>query len=65
MDNMIAYLRELNAPSMMLRIVLAIINGGIIGFEREKKNRPASHRTATICSNSVFSGFPRMDQPFS
>ena len=45
MDNMIAYLRELNAPSMMLRIVLAIINGGIIGFEREKKNRGAGFRT--------------------
>ena len=45
MDNMIAYLRELNAPSMVLRIVLAIINGGIIGFEREKKNRGAGFRT--------------------
>ena len=45
MDNMITYLRELNAPSMMVRIVLAIINGGIIGFEREKKNRGAGFRT--------------------
>ncbi len=45
MENIIAYLRELNTPSMMLRIVLAIINGGIIGFEREKKNRGAGFRT--------------------
>ena len=39
------YLRELNLFSMMLRVVLAMIVGGIIGFEREKKGRPAGFRT--------------------
>lgn len=41
----LAYFRELNMPSMMLRIVLAVLYGGIIGFEREKKNRGAGFRT--------------------
>lgn len=39
------YLRELNIVSMMLRIVLAMLTGGIIGFERERKHRPAGFRT--------------------
>ena len=39
------YLRELNLFSMMLRVVLAMIVGGVIGFEREKKGRPAGFRT--------------------
>lgn len=41
----ISYLRELNMQSMMLRIVLAMLVGGIIGFERERKGRPAGFRT--------------------
>lgn len=41
----IEYLRELNIVSMMLRIVLAMLMGGIIGFEREMKRRPAGFRT--------------------
>lgn len=43
--DMIPYLRELNTASMMLRIALALITGGIIGFEREKKSRGAGFRT--------------------
>ena len=39
------YLRELNLFSMMLRVILAMVVGGIIGFEREKKGRPAGFRT--------------------
>lgn len=38
-------LRELNMISMMLRLVLAMVVGGVIGFEREKKGRPAGFRT--------------------
>ena len=34
-----ANLRELNLFSMMLRVVLAMIVGGIVGLEREKKGR--------------------------
>ena len=40
-----SYLRELNMCSMMLRVVLAMLVGGIVGFEREKKGRPAGFRT--------------------
>ena len=40
-----ANLRELNLFSMMLRVVLAMIVGGVVGFEREKKGRPAGFRT--------------------
>lgn len=45
MINTLSYLRELNIFSMMLRIVLAMLVGGIVGFEREKKGRPAGFRT--------------------
>ncbi len=31
--------------SMVLRIVLAMLMGGLIGFERERKHRPAGFRT--------------------
>lgn len=45
MNDLIAYLRELNMYSMMLRIVMAMLFGGFIGFERERKGRPAGFRT--------------------
>ena len=45
MEDLFANLRELNMYSMMLRIVLAMIFGGFIGFEREKKGRAAGFRT--------------------
>jgi len=38
-------LRELNLLSMMLRILLAMLMGGVIGFDRELKGRPAGFRT--------------------
>lgn len=38
-------MRELNLYSMMLRVVLAMLAGGIVGFEREKKGRAAGFRT--------------------
>lgn len=37
MINTLSYLRELNMCSMMLRVVLAMLVGGIVGFEREKR----------------------------
>lgn len=43
--DMISYLRELNIWSMMLRIVFAMLMGGIVGIEREKKRRAAGFRT--------------------
>ena len=45
MEHYLTYLRELNLPSMMLRVVLAMVMGGIIGFDREQKHRPAGFRT--------------------
>lgn len=41
----IEWMRELNIYSMMLRVCLAMAVGGILGFEREKKGRPAGFRT--------------------
>ena len=38
-------LRELNMVSILLRVLLAIIAGGIIGLERGMKNRAAGFRT--------------------
>ena len=38
-------IRELTVSSMMLRIMLALILGGVLGFERGLKNRPAGLRT--------------------
>ena len=45
MSDIISYLRELNIWSMMLRIVFAMMLGGIVGIEREKKRRAAGFRT--------------------
>ena len=41
----LSYFRELNIYSMMLRVLLAMLVGGLIGFERERKGRPAGFRT--------------------
>lgn len=46
----IDYLRQLNMPSMMLRIVFAMFVGGFMGFERERKRRPAGFRTYMLVS---------------
>ena len=45
MENYWMSLRELNLGSMMLRILLAMLMGGVIGFDREQKHRPAGFRT--------------------
>lgn len=41
----IEYLREWNMASIIVRICLAILIGGIVGMERGRKNRPAGFRT--------------------
>lgn len=38
-------MRQLNIYSMMLRITLAMLVGGLVGFERERKGRAAGFRT--------------------
>ena len=47
--------RELNLGSMMLRILLAMLIGGTIGFERERKGRAAGFRTYMLVA--VGAGF--------
>ena len=42
---MIEYLKEINCVSITLRLVLAMIIGGIIGIERGKQGRAAGMRT--------------------
>ncbi len=47
-------LQELNLLSITLRVVLAMICGGIIGLERSRKSRPAGFRTYMIvCLSSA------------
>ena len=41
----VEYLREMNAVSVLVRLVLAMVFGGFIGLERERKRRPAGFRT--------------------
>lgn len=42
---MLDMLREVNLVSIIVRILLAVAIGGILGMERERKNRPAGFRT--------------------
>ncbi len=39
------YLRDVTTVSVMFRLFLAVVCGGIIGIEREHKRRPAGFRT--------------------
>ena len=45
MLNWLESLRELTLASVVLRLLLAVIFGGLIGIEREQKQRPAGFRT--------------------
>lgn len=50
----IEYLRQVNIVSIILRLSLAMIFGGIIGFDRGKKRRPAGFRThILVCIGST------------
>ena len=42
------YLREFNMLSVLLRLTLAVVLGGIIGINREQKRRPAGFRTYMV-----------------
>ena len=41
----IGYLREINMVSIIIRLTLATLCGGLIGIERGRKKRPAGFRT--------------------
>ena len=48
MQEILHILRDFNAWSVIARIVLAVLCGGLIGIERETKRRPAGYRTHTL-----------------
>lgn len=45
MDGLLDYLRELNIASVLVRLLLAMIVGGLVGVERGRKRRAAGFRT--------------------
>ena len=50
MNEILAYLREFNAVSVCLRMVLACILGGLLGLNRERNRQAAGLRTYyTVC----------------
>lgn len=49
-----ASLREINGVSVFIRLLLAVICGGILGLERGKKRRPAGLRTyILVCTGAA------------
>lgn len=48
MQEILRILRDFNGWSVIARIVLAVLCGGLIGIERETKRRPAGYRTHTL-----------------
>jgi putative Mg2+ transporter-C (MgtC) family protein len=50
MGDFMEYLKELNSVSILLRLLLAILCGGVVGLERGQKNRPAGFRTYMLVS---------------
>ena len=54
MSEMMAYLRDFNTTTALIRLFLALFLGGAIGFERGKRGRPAGLRTHVfICLGSA------------
>ncbi len=50
----IDYLQEFNTASVLLRLTLAVVCGGLIGIERGRKHRPAGFRTyMLVCLGSA------------
>lgn len=45
LGSVLEYFRELNFASTMLRLTMAMVFGGLIGLERERKRRAAGFRT--------------------
>lgn len=45
-----SYIRELNLLSILLRLLLSMLFGGIVGLDRERKRRPAGFRTYMLVS---------------
>jgi putative Mg2+ transporter-C (MgtC) family protein len=45
MSEILNYLAEINTVSVVVRLIIAVICGGIVGLDRERKRRPAGMRT--------------------
>lgn len=53
---MLDYLRQFNLASVLLRLTLAVVCGGLIGVNREHKRRPAGFRTyMMVCMGAALS----------
>lgn len=51
------YLRQLNMASVLLRLTLAMLFGGMIGLDRGRKGRPAGFRTyMLVCLGAALTG---------
>lgn len=48
--DIVLYLEDLNFVSIILRLTMAVIFGGIIGYGRERERRPAGLRTHILVS---------------
>ena len=48
MEEIILYLRNLTPVTMVIRLVLALLCGGLIGMQRERHGRAAGFRTHII-----------------
>ena len=54
-SQILLYLREFTFESVVFRLLLAVICGGLIGMERGRKRRPAGLRTYIIvCLGAAF-----------
>ena len=55
--SLVDYLRQFNVASVLLRLTLAVLCGGMIGVNREHKRRPAGFRTyMLVCLGSAMTG---------
>jgi len=50
MENFILYMQNLNTVTVIARLALALVTGGIIGLERGKQGRAAGMRTHVLVS---------------
>ena len=54
MEVFIAIMQEVNLISTTVRLLLALLCGGILGIERGRKKRPAGFRTyMLVCMGSA------------
>lgn len=50
MDAVMAYLHDFNFVTVLIRLLLAMLCGGVVGFGRSKQARPAGFRTYMLIS---------------